>query len=302
MAGDEGETLGPWADADLQVTTNTDAGLGADAGIPTPVRFRSNVVKLMRRRLAIGSEHPTLKLPAVFLLHPSPPEQIGLAPPKRVPMLDNGRHDTNAKIWFVGPGPGSGHFVPFEIDDDDQLFRFVTETLGLGHVPAIIFDPRVTEPLLRHYPSGLDDPNDFNSISLGPAQVTLECVCNTIDRTYLEKMKTPDAQPRTGKLWKNGSKWCPYRDAEHRVQMYLEIALNSAFPTCIIRSEQSMPEGRTDIEILETDPSQRNKITQHGILELKVARSFSETGTKVSDKKAKGLDSIRRQTGCRLSR
>ena len=118
--------------------------------------------------------------------------------------------------------------------------------------------------------------------------MTLERVCKTIDRTYLEKMKTPDAQPQTGKLWRNGSKWFPYRDAEHRVQMYLEIALNSAFPTCIIRSEQSMPEGRTDIEVLETDPHERSKITQHGILELKVVRSFSETGTKVTEKKIQG--------------
>ena len=65
-------------------------------------------------------------------------------------MLDNGRHELNAKIWFVGPGPGSGHFVPFQIDDDDQLFRFVTEELELGTRPGNNLRPTgFTEPLLR---------------------------------------------------------------------------------------------------------------------------------------------------------
>lgn len=287
MAADEGENLGPWQDADLEATIRTDAGVGADAGVPAPVRFRSNVVKLVRRRLAMEPEPAEVELPAIFLLQPSPPDNAGPTPTKRVPMLDNGRHDLNGKVWFVGAGPGSGHFVPFEIDDDDRLFRFVTNDLDLGDVPAIVFDPRLSDPPLRHYPNGLDDPDTFDEIAIVSVQVTFDQVCEAINRTYLEKMRTPDAQPRTGKLWKSGSKWRPHRDAEHRVQMYLEIALNSAFPTCTVRPEQSMPEGRTDIEIFENDPSERSRITQHGVLELKVLRSFSETGTKVTEKKSK---------------
>ena len=42
-----------------------------------------------------------------------------------------------------------------------------------------------------------------------------------------------------------------------------------------------------DIEIYENDPNDRSKITQHGVLELKVLRSFSETGTKITKKNTK---------------
>ena len=151
-------------------------------------------------------------------------------------------------------------------------------------MPAIVFDPRLNDPHLRHYPNGLNAVGTFNEITIKSVQVTFAQVSDAINRTYLEKMKTPDAQPQTAKLWKNGSKWRPFRDAELRVQMYLEIALNSAFPTCTVRPEQSMPEGRIDIEIIENDPNDRSIITQHGVLELKVLRSFGETGTKMTEK------------------
>ena len=65
--------------------------------------------------------------------------------------------------------------------------------------------------------------------------------------------------------------------------MYLEIALNTAFPTCVIRSEQPTPVGRFDIEIYEHEPIDRSKITHHGVLELKVLRSFGETGSVVAE-------------------
>ena len=289
MVVDEGETLGPWENSNLPGTVKANAGIGADASVPASVRFRSNVVKLMRRRLAVDPKPEELNLPAIFLLQPSPPESSRSTSPKRVPMLDNGRHMLNGKIWFVGAGPGSGHFVPFEFDDDDCLFRFVTDELELGCVPAIIFDPRVSDPLLRHYLNGLNDPNTFEEILLGSADVSLDRVCEIIDLTYQDKMKTPNAQPRSGKLWKNSSKGIPSKDAEEKAQMYLEIALNTAFPTCTIRTEQSMTEGRSDIEILENDPNERSKITQHAVLELKIVRSFWASGLAVSETRSKEL-------------
>ncbi len=284
---DKGETLGPWEDANFQGTASSNAGIGADANVPASIRFRSNVVKLMRSRLAIDSKPKELNLPAIFLFQPSPPNLTGQAVLTRVPMLDNGRHELNGKIWFVGAASGSGHFTPFEFDDDDRLFRFVTDELKLGCVSAIIFDPRVTNPPLRHYTNGLSDPNSFKEILLGTDEVSLYHVCRAIDLTYKEKMKTPSAQPKNGKLWKNRSKQFPFSDAEDKIQMYLEIALNIAFPSCTIRAERTMPEGRPDIEISESDPNERSKITQHAVLELKVVRSFTESGRTVSEHKSK---------------
>lgn len=284
MASDnEAASLGPWKDANLRVTARADAGLGTDAGVPDIIRFRSSVAKLVRRRLAARGETET-DLPAIFMLLPSPPGSANAYSPKRVPRLDRGMEKISGRVWFVGAGPGSGHFIPAEHADDDILFTFVTDTLGLGTIAAIVFDPRDPDLHVRHYPNGLDDLGTFEDVAIGKADVSIETVTAAIETTYAEKMITPDAQPKKMKLWANQGKCWPVHDAEDLVQGYLEVALNAAFPTCTVRPEQTMPEGRLDLEIIENDPNDRSIISQHGILELKVLRSFGQTGNKYTKK------------------
>lgn len=281
---EEGNGLGPWKDADLRATARADAGIGADAGLPVAIRFRSSIAKLVRRRLAVRGDTPEPELVSVFLLMPSPPSAASAFSPKRVPRLDNGMHPINGRIWFVGAGPGSGHFIPAGHDDDDALFTFITDTLALGEVAAIIFDPAHPELHLRHYPDGLHNLDKFEDLPIASTDVSIDAVTAAIETTHAQKMITPDAQPKSVPLWHNRDKWWPRSDAEDRVQTYLEIALNAAFPTCTIRTEQGMPEGRLDIEIIENDPVDRTKVTQHGILELKVLRSFSQGGRTITKK------------------
>ena len=287
MADNEIENqLGPWQNADLRGTAKADAGLGADADIPSHVRFCSNVAKLVRQRLVEESSQADVS-PAIFLLQPSPPSVTDTLQTKRVPMLDNGKHELNGRLWFVGAGPGTGHYVSVPAHfDDDQLFTYVTDELKLGSVQALVFEHRATSPYLRYYPNGLTDTDTFNDITLS-AQITFKKISEIITHTYKKNMITPDAQLKAGKLWHKGAKWWPRSDAEQRVQMYLKIALNSALPTCTIRCEQSLPEGRLDIEILESEPNDRSQITQHGVLELKVLRSFRKTGTSVTKNETK---------------
>lgn len=279
MAGaDENDDLGPWMGANLAATARVDVGIGADEGLPREVRFRSNVAKLVRRRLATDKVKPDPKRIAIFLLQPSPPSAADNMKPKRVPMLDNGQEPLTARIWFVGANPASGHFVKYKAMDDDTLFTMITGSLDQPDTPAIIFDPRLPEATIRYYPDGLHDPTICELVPLSTVNVTFDEVVKAVESTYKEKMITPDAQPKAGKLWKDNKKWWPRKDAEDRVQMYLEIGLNSAFPTCTIRPEQPLPEGRLDIEIIENDALDRSIIKQHGILELKVLRSFGENG------------------------
>ena len=47
-------------------------------------------------------------------------------------------------------------------------------------------------------------------------------------------------------------------------------------------------EGRLDLEIEQADPIDRSKVTRHAILELKVLRSFGETGTIIGDEYTRG--------------
>lgn len=276
----ETDGLGVWSDADLGVTARSAAGEGADAGVPEAIRFRSTVAKLIRRRIAVSNNPAEDLATTVFLLEPSPPIEADPFSPKRVPCLDDGTHDIGGRIWFVGAGPGSGKWIAASFnDDDDDLFHFVTEDLACGAKAAILHKPHHPEAHIRYYPNGLDDLESFQEIPIAGALVTIETVTEAIENTYEQMMKTPDAQPDTLTLWENSCKWWPFKEAEKRAQGYLEIALNTAFPTCIIRSEQKLSAaGKLDIAIVEKDPINQMAEMQHGVLELKVLRSFGSTG------------------------
>ena len=281
---EEPKSLGPWRDADLRATAISAAGTGADAGVPDAVRFKSAIAKLVRRRLAICEGVSEDSGPCIFLLMPSPPNEADAPPAKRVPCLDNGMHELGSRVWFVCASGASGHWVSADFEDDDALFAYVTDTLAMGQTAAILYDPKHPNPHIRHYPSGLSDLEDFAEVSVATVPITVDSVTAAIESTHAEMMVTPDAQPDTLALWTKPTKFWPYKEAEKRAQGYLQIALNTAFPTCTIRAEQPGPAGRLDIEIVENDPIERTKISQHGILELKVLRSFGSTGTKVYKK------------------
>lgn len=275
--------LGSWANANLEVTARADAGIGADDGLPPEIRFVANVAKLIRRRLAQPNVSADPTRPGIFLFCPEPPET---APPAtRVPMLDNGLTTISGRIWFVNAGPGSGRFVDYDIVSDEELFSLVSGTYGLKTKHAIVFDPRTTIPEVRYYPSGLGDPDTYTIISVSTEEVDLHRVLTVIQAVYNTHLITPDGQPPAGKVWHDHSKWQPSSKAEGIIQLYLVAALAGAFPVCTIRHEQTMPEGRLDIEIEQNDPIDRGKITRHAILELKVLRSLTEMGNPVSDTK-----------------
>lgn len=275
-------SLGPWANADLNKTAKISAGIGADDRLPQEIRFVANVAKLIRRRVAQPGSQTDPHLPAVFLLKPSP---IGLnlpKPPTRMPMLDNGLTSLCGRVWLVGAGPASGHYTDYEASNDDDLFKLVIAICGEGSHPALIFDPRPAVPEARFYPKGLAQLDDYHSVSVVTENINVDRVLTVIDSVYNSNLITPEAQPDGGKLWHDQAKWRPSAKAEAIVQLNLKAGLAGAFPTCTIRHEQHMPEGRLDLEIEQSDPVDRSKVTRHAILELKVLRTFGETGHAVT--------------------
>ena len=186
MAGSEdaSASFGSWKPSELAETVRAEAGVGADDGLPPNVRFKSNVAKLVRRRRAQpGAEADPLR-PAIFLLQPTPPEFASCSDLKREPMLDNGMTTVNGRVWFVGPPVASGRFIDLEVADDEDMFRLVTDTLGLGATPTIVFDPRPSVPEVRFYANGLDNPDAYELVSLGEGEITLDCIFEAIDRVY----------------------------------------------------------------------------------------------------------------------
>lgn len=278
------DSLGPWADADLGKTAHADAGIGADDGLPSDVRFVTNVAKLLRRRRAQPGAEKDLEEPAIFLLQPIPPgPESAPKTTKRIPMLDNGLTIVNGRIWFIGAGPGSGHYLEYEATNDDNLFRLVTDTLGQAATPAILYDPRLEVPEARFYPLGLGEPDKYRIVPIGTVEISFEEVVNAVEGVYKSCLVTPRAQSKVGKLWNHQAKRWPSKNAEAIVQLHVKAGLAGAFPTCTVREEQPMAEGNLDLEIEQSDPLDRGKVTRHAVLELKVLRSFRATGGAVTD-------------------
>lgn len=274
--------LGSWKVEDLALTAQLFAGLGADDRLPPEVRFLSNVAKLIQERKAVDSEGSDPNLPAVFLLAPTRREKIS-GKAIRVPMLNNGVNTLNGRVWLVSAVVNSGYRLEVGVHDDDSLFSFVTDSLSLGDVPAAIYEPRGSSPTIRYYPAGLEEPDECVIFPASGEEVTDEKIFSVIEGVYQQCLKTPDAQSRAGKLWKNHDRCWPSSKAEAVVQLNLKAGLVGQFLTCIIREEQTTPEGRTDLEIEERVPGQPGIVIRHALIELKVLRSFHEGGASVPD-------------------
>lgn len=271
-----------WNDQSLRNTALDYFGSGDDADQPREVRFLRGVARLVRKRLKKGNVGEEA-VPAVFLLLPRIPSSVAEnSAIDRYPMLDNGRSSIAGRIWFVGPMVNNGTCVPLKAETDDLLFTHISSDLALGEVPAVLFEPRTDEPELRYYKAGMGDPDDCLVIPVGRGVVGLDEVFAVIDHVYDKKLITPDAQSAAASLWQDADKHWPIRLAEVTVQMYLDTALNIAFPWCRIADEQPGISGRTDIEIEEVDHVAGATI-RHVLLELKVLRDFGSTGRTKSE-------------------
>ena len=269
-----------WRDAELLNTIAESGGAGDDASQAHEVRFLRGVAKLVKRRLNMHDGDDNA--PAVFFLQPTLPPNTSTLALDFHPMLDNGETLDGGRAWFVGPVVLSGRSAHLPWESDEVVFALVVDQLSLGDVPAVIFDPRPDVPEVRFYRKGLGEPDSCDVVSIEFGAVHLDAVLDVVDRVHRRQLVAPDAQSQMGKLWQNKAKHRVAAKAELIIQMYLETALNAAFPTCTIRSEQPQVSGRLDIEIEEPDENNRAKIIRHALLELKVLRSFGSTGESVS--------------------
>jgi hypothetical protein len=198
-------------------------------------------------------------------------------------MLDNGMEPVNGRVWFVAPVVRSGRYSQLTVHSDAEMFAHVTDVLGFGDVPAIVFDPRLPVPEIRFFFNGLEDPDAYNLIPTGNMPITIERVLEAVGLVYKESLITPEARTHVIKLWSNPVKRWASEDAEAIVQALLKPGLKLAFPTCNIRLEQLQIEGRLDIEIKEVDALDSSQVIKHAVLELKVLRSYGVRGRRVGD-------------------
>ena len=271
----------PWSDEQLLQTAALYGGVGDDANQPDPVRFLRGVARLVKKRLRVPE--PPAQAPAVFLLCPTEPQTVDKTVLDFHPMLDNGLTPVEGRLWLVGPVVVSGKSMPLGILEDNELFEMVVSKLEQGGVPAVIYDPRTDPAQIRYYRTGLENADTCDILDVPMNMVGIQRVLDLVNRVYDTKLVTPNAQSHVARLWEDARHYWVSKDAELKIQMYLETAFCVTFPTCTVRCEQPQVTGRLDIEIEESDSDRPGYVIRHALLELKVLRSFGSTGIAVSE-------------------
>ena len=283
------DTEGPVAgfpDAQLDRTLGLSYGVGADTGLPDAVRFLVGTVRAIRNRLRNTIDNPE-STPTLFLLT----RKGAVAPPEGelqiVHLMDQGRAPLEGRVWFVNAPVLRAEGLRIPDWDSESLITEIAVDWGAGEVPAILFDPTTDQPQIRHYPRGLANSDECDVRHIEDRMVDLDEILTVIDEIHDRFLQTGTAQSRSVKLWEDQDMYYPKRDAEDLVQHHLRLGLTTALLSCIVREEQPSPVGRLDLKIEDREPRGDGGPVPHAILELKVLRSFTSGGTRVSIRKNK---------------
>ena len=266
--------LGPWHNADLQGTADAYSGDGSDEDIDSAHRFGRNVCRMALRRLKQPVSSVRRDAIAIFLLQPSAPAGSSTI---REPLLGDGGVEVCGKIWFANVTAQSGHSLAVPSEEDGAMFEEV-ENLGLDNVPAVVFNPKVVDPVVRVYARGLCSDTDVEVIEIVDREVNLTEIRETINLMCRKELLVPSAQSSQYSMWAYAAKHWAASNAEAIAQLHTKTALSVRFFNCDIRREQLMRMGRTDIEIVQRLAD--GKTTTPAEIEIKVLRERNRRGRK----------------------
>lgn len=265
--------LGPWRGADLRGTARTFAGDGSDDDLDAISRFGRNVARLALRRLRQHRGEMRRDAIAIFLLQPA--GQTG-STTTREPMLGDGGVEVCGRIWFVSATAQSGRSLTPRSEADGDMFDEV-EALGLGEVPAAVFNPTVATPTVRLYRCGLQHAEAVEMVEVAERETSLEDIKQIITRASERNLCTPDAQvPGAPSVWHDADKLHAAQNAEAVVQSHVKTALSVALFNCDIRHEQSTRAGRVDLEVVQQLEDGSSVIPAE--IEIKVLRERNVRG------------------------
>lgn len=264
--------LGTWSGDDLGATARTFAGVGSDADLDDVSRFGRNVAKVALRRIRQHVGTMRRDAIAVFLLRPGGPDGVDTV---RQPMLGDGGVELAGRIWFVSSTAQSGRQLTPPSETDGDIFDHVT-SLGLGNVPAGVFNPTVATPTVRLYRSGLAQEDDVETVEIVDRETTLDDIKRVIERAHELNLCSPDAQVPGNSMWADSEKLHAASNAEAIAQAHVKTALSVTLFNCDIRHEQSTRAGRVDLEVVQQLADGRS-ITPAEI-EIKVLRARNIRG------------------------
>lgn len=268
--------LGAW-DAERSALESAPlSGRGSDADAPDLVRFGRAVMQLVARRER--QTEAEYERPGAFVLVPRHWQRpTGTT---RRPLLHNGHQPLTGQIHFVNLVP-NGHSLAYS-GDEGELFDALGAA-GVEAFPTLIYSPKQGSSTLSWYADGIEEEEKVELWDVVADQPTAAQITEVIDRAYKGDLVTPDQMHEWESPWQDATKGWAHAKAEARVQSKVKTALNAAFRLCTVRSEQPGKDGRTDLEIVEDLGNLPNHSVNHAILELKVLREKSSTGTEYAD-------------------
>lgn len=271
-----------WSEEDLAETTRAYVGSGYNQNAEAFAQFCHEAAKIIQKRRATSPQ--TLALaPVVFIMAPKPSID-GVSYEER-PLFDRAKGEISGRIWFGAARLGLGVGVDLPPSSDQQRFQYIIHSLNSGHAPAIYYDAADDAALMRIYRKGISAHDEYENLSLDSANLTLAHIKTILDKAHGRFLKTSTASDSARKLWQDQDKCFPIREAEKGIQEVLFIALSSSlgFGPVYVEQEGVSVMGRYDFRLKEQDPIDSTKWTYHAILELKVVKSFTNTGRSVQD-------------------
>lgn len=267
--------LGAWTHDRAQLTTAQRTNYGDVDDLPPELRFQVYVSRMIRTRERRADAE---KVGAAAFILVTPEQQCQFKAGRSFDRnAHTGRVRLASRLHFVTPRAASSAYEEYDGDDNGLFDRI--EALKCDHLPALVYLPSADKSALTYYPNGTRVDDGMRQVQLDYGPVTEAEILLVIDAIYRTELCTPDNSGPT-KVWANASKGYPVEDAERTIQQFLRVGLAARFNWCTIRAEQAGKLGRTDLEVVDDRTGEPGTITHHALLELKVLRSFTHTGSR----------------------
>jgi hypothetical protein len=266
------------SEAELENMVVAFASQTADEQLEAEARFARSVARLIRDRQNIWTGAMDPSSPAVFLLAPNAKDATQSF--THVPFLTYQKTQLSGRVWLSNEVAATGRFLDHTLSDD-ELVAFVVETLGMGNVPAVVFDPASVGQEIRLYARGLSDLEYPEISPLVSADVTPAQIEAIIGKWVSAIGFRPGLSSRKNSPWKNGRLRHAASDAELAIQAQLHVGLSCALLDCDITIEKDGKHGRRDITIHQYVEGIKATLA-HCVLELKVLRGLDSSGNAVS--------------------
>lgn len=266
--------LGAWQGDRAQIEAAPRSKFGDIDDLPPELRFQVYISRTIRAR-EHQADAETVGAAAFILVTPQQQKEmkVGRSFNRTVHM---GRVRLVGRLHFMTPRAATSAFEEY-VGDANGVFERISE-LQCDHLPTMVYDPGAGKTRLSYYPRGTHTDDGMIEVDLDVGPVTETEILSVIDAVYRTELCTPDNSGPT-KLWHDSGKGYPIHEAERTVQQFLRVGLAARFHWCKIGAEQAGKLGRTDLEVIDNYTGEVGSVTHHALLELKVLRSFSHSGS-----------------------